>query len=153
VWTLEAAGTGRVELLVIPVAAGAFPLIRRAIDVDSGAPPGPPPGPPPNDPFAAAVQAAYVTENDPMKATERAVMAAAYRAGAIAAADPNAKTLSDVFLVMRAKDTVPGMLPAVRKVIGTRLNASLGTTATTPINRTLVPAELNAVAAALEAIK
>lgn len=97
IYTVEAAATGKVELIVIPVGVmKEADIPRKVLDVDDGTAPQPPPNPPdppvpptPADPLLIVLQLAYTTEPPSLTAPQdKASLAAVMRALAVAVLDP-----------------------------------------------------------------
>jgi len=161
VYFLDAAGTGLVELLVIPAgASSSSQVIRRPLDVDNGAlplPPAPPVPPPPADPFAVALAASYAQEPETDKAAQVQKLQGLYeKASSIIVNDPAIKTYGDLFDVLAAArkalmaDTV---LARVRRTIGDQLNKDLPGDATIAIDRAAAAKSFRHVASALGGLK
>lgn len=162
VFTVEAAGTGRCELLLIRVGAqGPADVVHRVLDVDSGSGPRPPPEPPiptptptpepplppkPVDPFQATLAAAYAQETDAQKASQTAILAACYRQGASTVmsltvpTDPLGKRIArvgDFWGVFKAsvnKSLPASALPRVRLVLGAESSKTLPTNEAAPLD-------------------
>lgn len=129
--------------------------------VSFAAPPVPPPPPPPPPPapdsgFVSAVKTAYASETAADKAASVKALASLYRTAATTSVTlPSVKTYGDLFTDLKTVSVTllpPTAIPAVRKAVGARLNASLGTNQSAAIDRTLTAAEFLAVAAALEGV-
>lgn len=118
VYSLEATGSGTAELLVVNPADGS--VVRRTLELNGPTPPPPPPPPPnPTDPLVAALQAAYVVDTDPNKATNVPLLA-----GILPRIVDNAKAAGGLIKISELEayskgyvDKVLGTstLPAVRK--------------------------------------
>ena len=92
-------------------------------------PPTPPPPPPPPDAFTQAVQAAYAQETSPSKAQQAAYLASVYRgASSLLTPGTTAGTLYQQLSSAIHNPTLgipAGSLPAVSKVIGNDLDATI----------------------------
>jgi hypothetical protein len=168
VYSLEAIGTGKAELLVIPAnSADESGVIRRTLDVTVApgpvppVPPDPPPIPP-GDPFVKALQDAYNTEADPNRAVYLAKYVSLLKmAGAMAADDKTwaaagIKTYADLFQVLQLAKTqlgLTGTLPKVWAVVGADMNAVFGTSTTALVDRAKLIAEAKRIADSLGAVK
>jgi len=156
VYFLDAAGTGLVELLVIPAGA-TLPgqVIRRNLDVDDGAQPLPPA--PPTDPLTATLQAAYALETDADKAASLGQLVGLYQKSASGIVnDPGIKTYGDLYdalAIARKALMADTVLVKLRSAIGAQLVKDLPTYATTAIDRALAGKEFARVAAALGGVK
>ena len=101
VFVVEAAATGRVELIAVPLTAKSESDVdRKTIDVETGQAPKPPPGPSPVDAFTAAVQTGYAMDGKP--ALDAVKLAAIYKLSKKTVDDPALKTIQDVFSKMHA---------------------------------------------------
>lgn len=169
---VTAAGTGRVELLVVPAGVtDPAKVVRRVIDVDAGQgpqpppepkPPGPkPPEPQPTDPLFTPIQAAYGADISPTKNSDRVKLAAVYRALAMPGKgihDPAITTegqLATVISTARALQ-VGDRLAAVREIVGNSwVHLFTGTpgTVVTVETKAKVADILNRAASVLEAIR
>lgn len=160
VFTVEAIGTGRVELLIFPIGAKtAADIVRQPLDVNGGTGPQPPPPPPPPpvvDAFQKAVQDAYTADLGPDKARHTAALARVYRAAATSTVvDPTVATYGALFADMKSASLLllpETVIPGVRKVIGSRLNPTMSQPASA-IDRVKTAAEFLAIATALEGVK
>jgi len=126
-------------------------LVRVDFSVVIDGPPTPP------DPFIAAVTDAYSKETGVDKAKQVATLASLYKTALTTTLnDPTVKTVGDLFqdLKVASGTLLPAdAIPLVRKVIGDRLGKSLGTSATTPIDKKLITDEFQAIVSALGGLK
>lgn len=162
--TVEASGTGKVELLIIPTGAtGEAVIIRRTLDV-SGAGPTPPDPIPPDpipvtDPLAKSLIAAYALDMDADKAKSLAFLQAAYSTMALGIkSQTTIKTNADAATWMKSIVEAPGagltaaQVVNLRKAVGTELSTAWGTTVK-PMDLVTLAAELDKIATALKAVK
>jgi hypothetical protein len=120
-------------------------------------PPGPNP-PDPTDPFAKAVKVAFDADTGMTKVQSVKVLAAVYRKLAASITAVDFSNVGELFAV--AKSAVgsavsPDDLKGVRSVVSDRLNKSLGTDASAPVDsgfKTRASSEFIAIAEALESL-
>ncbi len=119
-------------------------------------PPTPPVPPAPVDQFTRDLATAFGNETAVTRARDVAALASLYRSAAtITVNDPTVKTYADLFGDMKAASVTlldPAAIPAVRKVIGGRLNPLMSDPAKL-IDRAQTAAEFKAIATALETLR
>lgn len=119
--------------------------------------PDPTPVPDPTDPFTKSLLDAFGKESSPDKSKYVAALSSLYKMAATTTVnDPSVKTVGDLFNDLKVASPAllpPDAIPLIRKVVGDRLNKSIGQSPTSPIDRALVAKELAAVASALEGVK
>jgi hypothetical protein len=157
VYCLDAMGTGKVELIIIPSwAKGEKDIIRTWLDVSTGPPlpPDPPPGPvEPTDPLWPALKAAFAA--DLMDKASAAKLASIYR-GADAQLGTS-KTQGELVTALHnaAEGFISGKLPKVRRVLADELNIRVPATpggAMTDALRTKYREQFTRFAALLEVL-
>ncbi len=142
VYLVEANGTGRGDVLVIPTGAtGPGDVLRRCLDVGDGPPPVPPdppkppvpPQPPePTDPLFVKFKAAYLADPDSVgRAAAVNKLEAVYRLGAVGiCADTTLATYGDLHTKLASvvgTQLTAQQLAGIRRVIGDELGSQLGT--------------------------
>lgn len=159
IWLIEAAGTGAVEVIVVPsgvvAEAGVF---RQMLEVNGARPP--PPDPPPgpvDDPLTATLQAALDKET-PADKKLLPKLAALYRQSVATANDPATKTAGDLLTTMHgaAQTLIGASLPNVRQALSVELKSLLPTVASTPLDATIratAAAEFTRIAGILSSLK
>jgi hypothetical protein len=158
VWLVYPIGTGQVELIVTWGDPTAQNVDRRLINVGPATPPTPPTPPAPADPFVAALQTAYTSEPAADKHEDVVQLAALYsKAAKSTVNDPSITTTAAMFQKMHNASQIvidPAAIPAVRKVIGAELKATLGTPGTLDAaSRASISALFERVANALGGLK
>lgn len=160
--TVEAAGTGKCELLI---GTDVNALKRVCLDVYTDpVPPGPGPGPgpdppPPSDPLTKAFQDAYNQDKDADRAKSLAFLQAAYAAMANAALTRTEKTNAAFVAWMKTVVEAPGVgltqpqVKNLRTAIGQELSRAWGGTVLTPLTPANAAAELGVVAKALAGVR
>lgn len=159
VFTIEAAASGRVELIVVKAGAKTeADVARRIIDVLVGPrPPPEPPTPPPDptDPFVVALTTAWKTDLAPDKSNYRAMLKEIYTGmGNRVTRDPTLATSEQVWaalLAERKKFMPDDKLISVRRVIGDAMNQWMPVDK--PLDRQVVEAAFYKVADALGGLR
>jgi hypothetical protein len=158
VYCLDAMGTGKVELIIIPSwAKGEKDIIRTWLDVSTGppVPPDPPPGPvEPTDPLWPALKAAFVT--DLMDKASAAKLASIYRGADAQLGTSKTQGELTTSLHNAAEGFISGKLPKVRRVLADELNIRVPATtngAMTDALRTKYREQFTRFAALLEVLK
>jgi hypothetical protein len=163
VYCLDAIGTGKVELIIIPSwAKGEKDIIRTWLDVSVGPPlpPDPPPGPvEPTDPLWPALKAAWAQESEADKA-KAGSLSSAYRL--LASNATGDKTVLTVGALLKLEaDTLAniaalkGALTKTRAVIVADVKSKLPTSPAQPLDdatRLLVAGQYARVAALVDAL-
>jgi hypothetical protein len=160
IWVVTATGTGRTDLIVIPEGGKA---LRRCLDVDAGPPgPGPiPPDPPgPVSPLTKAFLAAYALDTDADRAASLKYLQLVYAGMAQQAkSQTGLKTNADALAWIHGIVAAPNVgltatqLVNLRKAIAAEMQATFGTTGTTPIDLAKLAAELDAISKALAGVR
>lgn len=150
-------GTYRAKVRVIRLGADGKTSIETARATVVIGTPAPVVPPTPADPLTANLQAVYSADTAAPadKAKHKAALAAVYRQGVTALADPKVVTSADLLAVLKtaSSSVVPAnALGGVRGVIGAELAGTFGTT-TTPLDRAAATAALTRIASALEGLK
>lgn len=135
------------------------------VTVGDQPPPGPnpptppvPPGPP-ADPLAQSVVAAWASETDAAKVPQVALLAALFRNAASpngVVNDPGVKTNAELLAILHkaAGTLIPdAALPKVRRAVADYLNATLGTSAASAVDRAKAGAAFSHIADVLGGLK
>jgi hypothetical protein len=157
IWTLEAVGSGTVEVIFVPKAGGN--VVRQLITTNTAPQPPPTPidPPVPADPLTALLQAALAKEA-PTDKLLLPKLAALYRQSAQLSKDTTITTADALHATMKtARLTLVGdALPNVRAVVTAELDKVLPTTVGAALDaptRAACAAAFTRIAAALEGIK
>ena len=161
--TVEAIGVGRVELLVIPAGGSKDDVIRKSLDVGAVPQPMPvvpaPVPTPVTDALMAPLQVAYNADSNGTSATDKASLAAIYRAVANTDNWINVKTSADLVTVIHnaIQASIKARLPATRVVLGTELGkfmpATSDLTPLTDAQKATATVQLKRFAGLLDAVK
>lgn len=163
VYSVEAVGAGRTELIVFPLGSTKeADVIRQLIDAGGVAPkppdpPTPNPNPNPVDPFQFMLQAAYSADADPDKKASVADLAGVLGAAAKLAYSPNFTTSQGVLEWIKGAESIAATaIPKTRAAIKAELDKVLPKPSTDPLTndaRALMAKTFQRVADALGAVK
>jgi hypothetical protein len=159
-YLIEATGSGRVDLILIPVGAVTpADVVRRAIDVTATPGPGPvPPAPPtPADPLTMALQVAYTLDADADKAASLQTLQSSYKMmasmlpGKVGDPTTNAAAVAYLKAVVEVQ-LKPTQIVNLRKAVGAELLHAWGATPA-PLSVADAVKELSHIADALKGVK